>query len=70
MTTPEKILTFFTTPLPGSEFCRMDILNIRRIEIQAGIPLRSLFDFLKGKKYCYIEKHIKKLVPVLEFYGF
>ena len=70
MTDSEKIKKFFTTPIEGSEFRRIDILNIRRIEIQSKIPLRSLFDFLKGIKYRNIEKHTDKIIKTLRYYGY
>lgn len=70
MTHSEKIKTFFTTKLPGCEFCRMDIYSIELIEKMADMPPTTLFKFLKGYKDRGIKKHIGKLVPVLEMLGY
>lgn len=70
MTDSEKIKEFFTTKLLGSEICRMDIMSIDVIEKLAEMPSTTLFKFLKGYKNRGIKKHVEKLIPVLEEFGY
>ena len=70
MTDSEKIKEWFFYKATESKYRRMDIINIRRIEIASKIPLRSLYDFLNEGKYRNITKHTDKIISVLRFYGY
>lgn len=70
MTDSQKIKHFFTTKLPGSDYCRMDIYSIEIIEKMAGMPATTLFKFLKGYKDRGIKNHIDKLIPILKLHGY
>lgn len=62
----EKIKRFFT---------QNDVVNkvvsISKIEEMAEIPKQSLYNFVRGKKYCYLtDDNIQKLIPILEQIGY
>lgn len=48
-----------------------DCVSIKKIEELAGIPVRSLYLFIQGKKYRYLsEEQIDKLIPVIVQIGY
>ncbi len=57
-----NIKDFFT---PRRKRC----LSVQRIEKEAGIPLKSLDNFLSGRRLLNLE-HLNKLVPVLVDFGY
>ncbi len=70
MTESDNIKKYLTAKLNSGEYCRADVLSIKKIEQLAGIPTKNLHDFLKNKKYVHIEKHLDKIVPVLVNFGY
>ena len=44
-------------------------LNLNQLEIEAGLPQSLISKVMKGKRK-FNEKHLTKLIPVLERYGF
>lgn len=48
-----------------------DCVSIKKVEETAGIPVRSLYSFLKGAKYRYLSpEQIDKLIPVIVQIGY
>ena len=63
MTTPEQIKQFLLS--------RRELLNIKEIEIKAGLYKSSLSKYLSGAKYRTLTPdQVGKLVPVLMEIGF
>ena len=48
-----------------------DCVSINKVEELAGIPVRSLYSFLKGNKYRYLSpEQIDRLIPVIVQIGY
>lgn len=48
-----------------------DCVSIKKVEELAGIPVRSLYSFLKGNKYRYLSpEQIDRLIPVIVEIGY
>ena len=48
-----------------------DCVSIKKVEELAGIPVRSLYSFLKGNKYRYLSpEQIDRLIPVIVQIGY
>ena len=61
----DNIKTFFSNTVVK------DCVSIKKVEELAGIPVRSLYSFLKGNKYRYLSpEQIDKLIPVIEQLGY
>ena len=62
----DKIKRFFTF----NEVVKKTV-SIKKIEEIAEIPKQSLYNFIRGKKYCNLtEENIKKLIPILQKIGY
>ncbi len=44
-------------------------LNLNQLEIEAGLPQSLISKVMKGKRK-FNEKHLARLIPILERYGF
>lgn len=65
MTELENIKLFFTNTVVK------DCVSIKKVEEMAGLPVRSLYAFLKGVKYRYLSaEQIDKLIPVIVQLGY
>jgi predicted transcriptional regulator len=65
MTELENIKQFFDNPIVK------DCIRIEKVERTAGIPIRSLYTFVKGYKYRYLsQEQIDKLIPVIVRLGY
>jgi predicted transcriptional regulator len=65
MTELENIKLFFSNTVVK------DCVSIKKVEEIAGLPVRSLYSFLRGEKYRYLtEKQIDKLIPVIVQIGY
>ncbi len=65
MTELENIKLFFSNTVVR------DCVSIKKIEEIAGLPVRSLYSFLKGEKYRYLtNEQIEKLIPVIVQIGY
>ena len=61
----ENIKLFFTNTVVKS------CVSIKKVEETAGIPVRSLYCFVRGDKYRYLtEEQIDKLIPVIVQLGY
>ena len=48
-----------------------DCVSIKKVEETAGLPVRSLYAFVRGGKYRYLtEEQIDKLIPVIIQIGY
>ena len=65
MTELENIKLFFSnTVVKGC-------VSIKKVEETAGLPVRSLYAFIRGGKYRYLtEEQIYKLIPVIVQIGY
>lgn len=63
MTTELKNIQLFFTER------RLRCLSVKAIEIEAGLPLKTLAHFLKGRRLLNSE-HLETLVPVLVDFGY
>ena len=65
MTELENIKLFFSNTVVK------DCVSIKKVEEIAGIPVRSLYSFLKGNKYRYLSpEQIDRLIPVIVQIGY
>ena len=65
MTELENIKQFFANSVVK------DCVSIKKVEELAGIPVRSLYSFLKGNKYRYLSpEQIDRLIPVIVQIGY
>ena len=65
MTELENIKLFF------SHTVVKDCVSIKKVEETAGLPVRSLYSFLRGDKYRYLStEQIDKLIPVIVQIGY
>lgn len=65
MTELENIKLFFSNTVVK------DCVSIKKVEELAGIPVRSLYSFLKGNKYRYLSpEQIDRLIPVIVQIGY
>lgn len=65
MTELENIKLFFSNTVVK------DCVSVKKIEETAGIPVRSLYSFLKGVKYRYLSsEQIDKLIPIIIQIGY
>ena len=65
MTELDNIKLFFSNTVVK------DCVSIKKVEELAGIPVRSLYSFLKGNKYRYLSpEQIDKLIPVIVQIGY
>lgn len=65
MTELENIKLFFSNTVVK------DCVSIKKIEELAGLPIRSLYLFIQGKKYRYLSnEQIDKLIPVIVQIGY
>ena len=48
-----------------------DCVSIKKVEETAGLPVRSLYSFVRGDKYRYLsQEQIDKLIPVIVQIGY
>lgn len=65
MTELENIKQFFENDIVK------DCVSVTMVEKKADLPIRSLYSFLKGKKYRYLTPdQIDRLVPVIVQIGY
>ena len=65
MTELENIQQFFTNTVVK------DCVSIKKVEEMAGLPVRSLYSFLRGGKYRYLSpEQIDKLIPIIIQLGY
>ena len=65
MTELDNIKLFFSNTVVK------DCVRITKVEETAGLPVRSLYSFLRGKKYRYLSpEQIDKLIPVIVQIGY
>ena len=65
MTELDNIKLFFSNTVVK------DCVSIKKVEELAGIPVRSLYSFLKGNKYRYLSpEQIDRLIPVIVQIGY
>ncbi len=65
MTELDNIKLFFSNTVVK------DCVSIKKVEEMAGIPVRSLYSFLKGAKYRYLSTdQIDKLIPIIVQIGY
>ena len=65
MTELENIKLFFSNAVVK------DCVSVKKVEEIAGVPVRSLYAFLRGDKYRYLtDEQIDRLVPVIRQIGY
>jgi len=48
-----------------------DCVSIKKVEETAGLPVRSLYSFVRGDKYRYLsQEQIDKLIPIIVQIGY